>query len=293
MEDFSFLSNVKLVEVKKESKTRTAAGKQPESGNVLRVYKNGKVFPSNELVANYLLEFQPKDSDIVSYGFDVFTTASWPMWPQGAPNLIVVAAVPKDSPKVSLFGQCTYNEDGSPKSSVTTQGGGSFGKELAEMVVEVLNVDFEKVDYVDLKIADTTIPGPETGIYFIPKVVSRGEKKGQVSVVRRENIAISPIYLLTTSVANDTPIEEEEPTDNAPVVTTPAATEVPEQPAPIATPVPETPVAQPNVLQDADAAQELAEEGQNLGSNNSGIKEVEGSAVTPGMPQMPQMPQQG
>ena len=125
---------------------------------------------------------------------DVFKSIDWPMFPASAPDkYIFVGIVPKNLPKVDLFGQVGYEEDGSPKSSVLEQGGGSFGIQLLEMIKEVYGIEIEKGQFVDFEIKEGVKIKSSNDLYFVPKTVARGEKKGEITVVRREAIDIMPL----------------------------------------------------------------------------------------------------
>ena len=193
--NFDFLKNVQLSvpETKTERPGRTATPKNPE-GLTLRVFANGKIYPSQELVDKFELEYKDKSSNVPNYGLDVFKSTDWGMFPVDAPQkYIFIAPVTKDSPKVDLFGSVKYNEDGTPVNSVMEQGGGTFGEQLLEMISEVYGITLEKGSFLDLEIkADVVVKSPND-VYFIPKTITRGEKRGQVTVVRRENITVMPL----------------------------------------------------------------------------------------------------
>lgn len=202
--NFDFLKNVELnVPETKVASVRSTANKNPE-GMCIRVFASGKIYPSQELVDQFSLEYVAKDSEVVSNGLDVFKSVDWPMFPVNAPDkFIFVAPVPKNSPKVDLFGQVGYDEEGNPKNSVLEQGGGSFGAQLVEMLEQIYGIVIEKGKYVDLEVkTDITVTSPN-GIYYVPKTVTRGEKKGELSVVRRENILVMPLVPLA-EVAQET-----------------------------------------------------------------------------------------
>lgn len=193
--NFDFLKNVQLSvpETKTERPGRTATPKNPE-GLTLRVFANGKVYPSQELVDKFNLDYLRKDSVLSGNGLDVFKSTDWGMFPVDAPQkYIFIAPVLKDLPKVDLFGSVKYNEDGTPVNSVMEQGGGTFGEQLLEMISEVYGITLEKGSFLDLEIkADVVVKSPND-VYFIPKTITRGEKRGQVTVVRRENITVMPL----------------------------------------------------------------------------------------------------
>lgn len=192
--NLDFLKNV-VVETPETVKTpRVAKDKNPTGGLILRVFKSGKVYPSEELVQHYDLQYKNRNSSDQGYALDVFSSKNWAQFPADAPeNYIFINSVRRGSPKADLFASCGYDDNGEPKSDVMTQGGGSFGKSLVEMVESTLNITIE--DYVDLTV-DTSIAIPSsTGVYYLPKVVSRGENKGKIDAVRRENVVINPVIL--------------------------------------------------------------------------------------------------
>ena len=204
--NFDFLKNVELV-VPETTKavTRNTADKTPE-GLALRVFANGKVYPSAKLVSQFGLEYANKDSVVKTNGLDVFKSADWPMFPVNPDNpLIFIAPVSKGEPKIDLFGQVGYNEDNTPKNSVMEQGGGSFGKELVEMVESVYGITLEKGEYVDLEVKEEYKIKSPNDVYYIPKTVTRGARKGETSVIRRENIDVMPLAPIVDK-------KEEEPT---------------------------------------------------------------------------------
>lgn len=195
--NFDFLRNVQLsvpeTKTKAEKPGRTSVIKNPE-GLTLRVFANGKIYPSQELVDMFNLEYPTKDSINPNNGLDVFKSTDWGMFPVNAPQkYIFVAPVSKVSPKIDLFGSVKYNEDGTPVNSVMEQGGGTFGEQLLEMITEIYGITLEKGSFIDMEVnADVIVTSPND-VYFIPKTVARGEKKGQITVVRRELITVMPL----------------------------------------------------------------------------------------------------
>ena len=110
---------------------------------------------------------------------------------------VFAAVVPKDSSKVDLWGSCRFDEDGNPKSSVLTQGSNTFAKNtLFPLITEAYNVNWEEVEYVDLVMDPEHTVKSANNIYYIPKKVVSGPRKGQDDVVRRENINVMPLILM-------------------------------------------------------------------------------------------------
>ena len=197
--NFDFLKNVTLTVPETSAKTTSKVDKNP-TGMKLRVYASGKVYPSQELVDALNLEYCSKESDSVNNGLDVFKSIDWGMFPQiPGQDFIFVCAVPKSSAKVDMFGQVGYNEDGTPKVSVMEQGGGTFGKELVDMIESVYGITIEKGQFIDLEFKTDVVIKSPNDVYFIPKTVSRGEKKGEVTVVRREYVNVMPLIPVVES----------------------------------------------------------------------------------------------
>ena len=169
--NFDFLRNVELVAPEKAKSTRVNSIKNPE-GMCIRVFGNGKIYPSKELAEKFNLEYvSKKQVKPEANGLDIFSSKNWGMFPQTTDSHVVfVAVVPKSSPKVDLFGQVGYDEDGNPKNSVLEQGGGSFGKDLLSMIEDVYGISIDKKEYRDFEIKEDIVIESPTGVYFISKV---------------------------------------------------------------------------------------------------------------------------
>lgn len=87
--NLDFLKNVKLNPVAKTAaKPRTSSSVPPENAD-LRVYANGKVFPSIAFAEKFALEFVPKVNvanegadpvfEVQGNGLDIFDTTIWGM----------------------------------------------------------------------------------------------------------------------------------------------------------------------------------------------------------------------
>lgn len=215
--NFDFLKSVELTTPETSARTGRVAAEKLPSGLMIRVFASGKIYPSKELVEVYSLEYAAKDSTELRKGFDVFSSKNWPMFPMNAPeHYIFVTVVDKKSPKVDLFGQVGYEEDGSPKSSVLEQGGGSFGADFLEMIKDVYGIEIPKGEYRDFELrTDIPIKSPND-VYFIPKTVARGANKGQVTIVRREYtpaIPLIPVALTEKQQAAQAEAQIEEDTN--------------------------------------------------------------------------------
>ena len=209
MFDFSFLNEVEVITPEKETRVNVAkTDKYPTEGTVIRVWANGSIFPSQKLVDELFLEYgvTPLVPGSTSNGLDVFAFSKMPNAPQIAQDCIMISAVAKTAPKVDLFGSCKYDEAGQPKSSVLTQGGGTFGEEFIALIKEVYDIEIPKGTYLDLEVKLDISP-KVSPIVYLPKIVDRGPKKGQPDVARRENITIYPLVPI---VAAQAPVEVSE-----------------------------------------------------------------------------------
>jgi len=228
-----FLANVTISDDEASASGRKGGPRKERNpeGMAIRVFKDGSVYPSSELVAHFDLEYKQallkekvalplKEGETeVKYsnrfevegapgnGFDVIDTDKYPSFKVGGNRILIISPTSKASPKVDLFGSTTYEDNGTPKSDVLSQGAKTFGKdELIGMIEEVYGIVFAKagkeasegspavdtvegVDFVDM----VFIANPATGepwalpaITFIPKRVSRGKDAGTYSVSRRE-----------------------------------------------------------------------------------------------------------
>lgn len=182
MGSFDFLKSLKLVE---ETATKTVSSNAPaEDKLVLRVYANGKVKPSTALVEAFKLEYGV-DGDC---GMDFFSSNDWSTYPRNEKPVIFTAFIPRTEKKISLFG--SYREVGGEKKvSIFSQN--VKAPELWEMVKDTYKIN--EALYVDLVVGTDFGVTTENGIYNIPKKVSKGEKKGQATYVRRENIVLYPL----------------------------------------------------------------------------------------------------
>jgi hypothetical protein len=211
MSGLSFLKNVSLqANVKTPiARTKSSTARTPENADI-RVFRNGAVYPSAKLVSQCNLQYVGKDVKEKGNGFDVFSSKDFINTQNQTPTFIFIALVAKNAGKVDLFSSTTYEEDGAPKSDVLTQGAVTFGKELLETIKSTYGVELKEGEsFMDLKIVSDTPFTTNDNIYWVPKVVSRGDKKGEVTLERRENLtlyALAPVSLLEEEEAQ--PIED-------------------------------------------------------------------------------------
>lgn len=307
--NFDFLKDIVVDTPVKSVATKSNIAKNPENGMTLRVFANGKVYPSQELVNAVGLAYQPKGSENPGMGFDIFRSSKWIGFPETPQECLFIAGVSKSLPKVDLFGSCTFNEDGTPKTDVMTQGGGKFGKELAGMVEGVFGITIPQGGYVDITInTDITIPST-TGFYQLPKTSKKADGSIVDTTVRRENISIFPMSLNMTeeleaqlNAPTESVVEEKsvpEAADAAPNIGTfkealdtglaePKADAAVEQ---AMKPVAETaPVMEESAPANPFAVEAPVVEQAVAPQVNPFAQEAEASAATPSMPDMPDMP---
>lgn len=226
---------VTTLESQKAVATKKETNPDPNSLR-LRIWKDGSIFPSARLVSEYSLEYpkatsvqqiklvnedgSPKmipgkdgapetqatkrklefDPATVSNGLDVFTLHAWTQIAEAermaSPNIILVGVTPKSAPKVELFANVKYNDDGSAASSVLDQGAPTYGKAvLLPLLKELYNVEPNEEGFIDLEILpqfDQTSKVPNR-VFIFPKSVARGEEKGKPSYEMRTCTGIFPL----------------------------------------------------------------------------------------------------
>jgi hypothetical protein len=255
----ALLSNIKVVAQEAPAKKPGGGGIRrewnPSAGLTLRLWFSGAVYPSQELVDKFSLEYCPRltegdekeieagtlEKPFMGNGFDVADSVDYPTFQTGGNRLLIISTVEKDAEggRVDLFASVGYNEDNTPKLKVMDQGLVTFGKDfLIPKIEEVYGITFMKpaipaseakpavaevldeagkvvtsaraaveakpevpaiegVEYVDLVLIGQTGENSEPWIVpvtFLPKRVSRGEKKGETTVVRRENPKMFILY---------------------------------------------------------------------------------------------------
>jgi hypothetical protein len=230
---FNALANVQLAEpevkatkVKADKTPRVKAELNPTNGADIRIFANGKVYPSAAFAEEFGLEYQTKDSEVVSNGVDFFNSDNWVSYKSG-PQLLLAYVVPQTEAKVELFAGTRFDDEGKPKSSVLDQGSpispeslevlatalgssASDGGDTSAWHNLLISLGTEKdgvnvlAKYVDLVLVREIPNNPliaKDGIYLIPKQVDRGPKKGQWSYERRENLKVLPLVVFTEEAA--------------------------------------------------------------------------------------------
>lgn len=211
----SFLKNITLASnsaVKTPvARTKAAASRNPEKADI-RIYKDGSVYPSAKLVEQCNLQYTAKDAEDKGNGFDVFSSGDFLNTKHLAEKFLFIALVSKAAGKVDLFSQTTYEENGAAKSDVLTQGANTTGKFLLEKIKEVYGIELkEGQSYMDLKIVSDSPFTTDDNIYYVPKTVSRGEKKGEISMVRREDLTLYALVPVQMLGEEEAPVSETAP----------------------------------------------------------------------------------
>lgn len=191
--------NLKPVDVVAPQRKKQVV-KLPDTADI-RVFSNGKIFPSVSFATANGIEYQnrevlPDGKFIINgNGIDIWSSKDWAMT-EGLPqDLLFCAVIAKAEPKVDVWGSTNYEEDNTPKGSVYSQGAATFGKNsLLSMLTDVYGIDWDTTDYVDMKISPEVL-AVENGVYHIPKKVMSGKHKGEATYVRRTNIVINPIVV--------------------------------------------------------------------------------------------------
>lgn len=183
--NYNFLQNLTLVDT---GRLRAPKEKNP-TGLTVRIFSNGEVYPSKELITKFSLEYPNKDNQVGYFGFDVVDSTEWA--PTAAlPRMILFGLSPKTEAKVDLFASCKWNEDGSPKSSVLTQGSTS---DTLLTLVRSMGYMSDEQKYCDLQLVVDYPVKTADGLAYIPKVMERGTRKGEQTYERREDITFYPV----------------------------------------------------------------------------------------------------
>lgn len=200
--NFDFLKDMEVKEIEKSPVPASLHGKTPAPGAHLRLFSDGSIFPSDDLIKLHHLEYQPKGTDQPENGYDVFLSTDWSQF-TGDQVFVCINPISKHEAKVDIFSTTKYKADGTPKASVVDQKTKAGEKviELLEKCLEPNESLFGTKTFVDLKInLETPIKPTATGIYNLPKPISRGKDAGKPSYIRRENITIYPLVVVESQV---------------------------------------------------------------------------------------------
>lgn len=212
--DLGFLNDLtlKAVEV-----TKQVAKRELPTGMKIRVYEKGQTYPSQEMVDAFNMEYTDKNAENKGYGMDVFKSIDFQMIPEGMPNFMLCAIVPRGEVKVDLFAFCKYGKDDNgveitkASTSVTRQGTSTFGKKILAMVAETYGLQ-PKDGFIDLVVMTEHKQVSPNNVYVIPKEVSRRDKAGQLVYVTRGEVDVFP-FIVDDATAKPIVVGEET-TDN-------------------------------------------------------------------------------
>lgn len=190
----------------------------------IRIWKSGKIFPSQALTDAFCLEYPTKvvstdvegkvsmttPDGVSANGLDVFSISDWTQVDEATRknNLILIGVTPKSKSKVDLFANSRYNDDGTPVASVMSQGSSTFGsKRLLPMIESVYGVTPNAEGYIDLEINTKFNLKSKAlnGIFMLPKVITKGDNIGKADIEQRENIDVFPMTPVVAQV--ETPVE--------------------------------------------------------------------------------------
>lgn len=212
-----FLKNVQVIVPATAPKKGGGARKERNPVNAdIRVFADGSVYPSLELVQRFNLEYGNKPAekeDPTGNGFDIIDSDEFRQWIVVGRRCIWISPVPRSESKVDLFGSVGYDKDtGEAVSSVIDQGPVTFGKAtLLPLLEQVYGLKLQENEdklmvfpdgkrYVDLKFYGSDekntpffLPPGKT-VAFIPKAKQRGEEKGTPTVIKRENPEFYCLY---------------------------------------------------------------------------------------------------
>jgi len=248
--DLNFLKSTPVQAPQRAERTATGPTlvKTPAEGAHLRLFRNGRIYPSEAFAEKYALSFLPleefagADGSVKTImrgnGLDFFSSDDW-TGIETPTTVVFMGVVPRQGNlKIDAFQSTSYNkDDGMPDRTIYDLGANTRMKEFLVPTLEtVFDINWEENRYVDIVVReDIQIKSPND-VYHIPKVVQRGEDKGKPTYVRRENIDVFPIQLAEGYVTNaDTALAQEvaeaestTPTDEVPQETTQVETGTPQ-----------------------------------------------------------------
>lgn len=200
-----FLNNVTVaaapVVAKKAAPANRAKQRQPLDDNTIRLFKDGSVYPAQQLIDLLGLEYGKRDDlgDPTGFGFDIIDSRDMTNQLVGlGPNdaFVGIALVARKEGKLDLFASCKYETNGDPTASVATQGSNTYGKEqLIPLLSEVYGMEFQfnEEGYVDLSIVTQHAFKSPDDRFFIYKRISRGVDQGKKTYATRVGIVIHPL----------------------------------------------------------------------------------------------------
>lgn len=231
MSGLDFLKQIKVDDPATMKKPHSGGGGgsrkawNPTTPNTIRVWKDGSVFPSADLVERFNLEYGARPVEVAAEAgaepvgedkkpkwlqpgnaFDVFDSADFPIF-KSPQRVLIANVVAKAAGKADLFASIEWDPlTGEPKNSVMDQGAATFGKnELIPLIEDVYQMSpGEKfIDFVllgqDGEAATKHFGLPDgKQVCVVPKKISRGPKKGEMTYARREDPWLYILYPLLT-----------------------------------------------------------------------------------------------
>jgi len=180
--DLSFLSDLNLEAPEKEKRSRTTM--QVAIAGDFRIFRSGGI--------EFTEEFRTK---VDNKWLDIVFSSKWKEYPQDRQKLCFININTIDKPA---------------KADIKTESKSVVYIKDTFLVEseELWGIKWENTAFVDFKLEDTSI---EVKIAALPKVIQRGESKGDPDYVRRENITLTPITPLNLepkAVQTEIPFED-------------------------------------------------------------------------------------
>ncbi len=196
--DLSFLNDVTIPDGKKGP---SGGGKkvesQPTKGDI-KIFKNGRIFYSDDLKAK-----------VADGGVDFIDSSKWTIlkdvMPEGK-HIMFICITPKYKDEKGEVDKST-NLKLAAKVDVKKEGKiVAVTNDIIPSLEALYNLE-EEFGSTELSIVWNQPFTNKNGIYNIPKIVSGGDRKGEPTTVRRENVIFYPV-VFTEGVSETTPDDE-------------------------------------------------------------------------------------
>lgn len=185
-----------VVEDQRETK-RVQKQQRVPIGLTLRLFSNGRVYPSAELVKELSLEYQNNtENTFPGCGLDIVDSLEWGPFKE-QPRMLLLSPVNRSKARVDLFASCRHNEDNSPIASVLTQG--TVSEDLLNLA-RSMGYFKENEKYIDLQFMTEYAIKTKDGIAYVPKTLYKGPNAGTKTYERRENSVFYPVTKVEISV---------------------------------------------------------------------------------------------